>query len=319
MLLIRHQCSQSMKPSIVLLFGTGLIGSSITRGLQKRGKTYCQELSFDWSDYDQGKLDADTIFSRLVSMIDPNLTDSDSADAIAIVWSAGKAGFFASQEDIEHELDSYRIVLALLERVRQQFWRQNIAFHLLSSAGGLFENQSMVDETTAPLPKRFYGHLKYEQEKLLTQLDEAITKHIYRPTSVYGYSGLGQRMGLIPTLISNGIQNKTSTIFGSLSTLRDYVFNDDVGDHIAESIGSYNQSTGTIIQLLASGKPSAIFEIQHFVERVIRKKILLNFVTSPETDNATDIVVGSSGLPASWQPIDVKTGVQRVRDLMMAG
>jgi nucleoside-diphosphate-sugar epimerase len=319
MILIRHQRPQSKKRSVILLFGTGLIGTSIVKGLHKDGEAVCRELPFNWADGQQQARDAEEVFAGVISAVDAGNGDAGSPLSIALVWSAGKAGFFASQEETDRELESYRLVLSLLEKIRVQFPESNIECHLLSSAGGLFEDQSLVDAATQPAPKRLYGHLKHEQEKLLTNLGGDFVRLIYRPTSVYGYSGPGKRMGLIPTLILNGIQNKTSTIFGGLSTLRDYVFNDDIGDYVAGNIGSVDPSSETSIRLLGSGKPSSIFEIQHFVERVIRKKIYLNFISSPETDNATDIIISSAGLPLSWRPIDVKTGVQHVKDLMMAG
>ena len=318
MILVQHHCSQSTKRSVVLLFGTGLIGSSILKGLRQSGETTCHECPFSWNEANQRTRDAEGIYSRLIGTVESDGNCGGAPNSIALVWSAGKAGFFASQEDIDRELESYHVVLSLLEKLSLRFPTIKVECHLLSSAGGLFEDQGLVDISTQPSPKRLYGHLKYEQENLLAKLDSDIAKYIYRPTSVYGYSGPGKRMGLIPTLISNGIQNQTSTIVGSLNTLRDYVFNDDIGNHIAAQICSEERMTETDIRLLASGKPSSIFEIQHFVERVIRKKVLLNFLASPETDNATDIVVGSDVLTENWNPIDVSTGVRCVKDLFMA-
>jgi nucleoside-diphosphate-sugar epimerase len=166
---------------------------------------------------------------------------------------------------------------------------------------------------------RHYGELKYEQENCLQNQEKCIVKVIYRPTSVYGYVGPGQRMGLIPTLISNGIQNRPSTIYGDSSTLRDYVFNENIGAYIVKNLFNASSKRKINVHLLASGKPSSIFEIQNFVEQVIGKKIYLNFHSTAETENTRDITVNSSALPADWSPTDIKIGIRYVKDMLISG
>ena len=61
-------------------------------------------------------------------------------------------------------------------------------------------------------------------------------KHVYRVSSVYGIIDTRYRMGLIPTLLRDGLRRQVSTIAGSPSTLRDFVWLEDVGRYIALDI-----------------------------------------------------------------------------------
>lgn len=318
MILIRNQAPSTTKSRIVLLFGNGLIGSSIVRHFLYQDDVVMQKVSFDWTNTRQGEQDAKSIFEIVKRQLSQLSEDKNIQTNIAFVWSAGKAGFSATKESTDIELASFRIVLALAEKIYQQFPDNSYSFHLLSSAGGLFENQGMVDNTTVSSPNRPYGQLKYDQEELVLAVDQNVVKYIYRPTSVYGFSSLGQRMGLIPTLIANGYKNQTSTIFGSLSTLRDYVFNEDIGRHITKNLFPAAHNSEVNIQFLATGKPSSIYEIKYSVEYIIRKKIYLKFVTNPETDNSVDITVNSSILPTNWSTTDIRTGIRYVREMIVA-
>lgn len=319
MIVFQQQPRPSEGPKIVVLFGTGLIGSSVCNSI-KRQTGYCSTyFPFDWNCPDQSRRDAAGIFQHLSSILASYSQGNLAASKIAFVWCAGKAGFTATKKNMDDELISYQIVLDLVRKIRENFPGSKIIFHLLSSAGGLFEGQRLIHVKTSPQPKRFYGHLKHVQEQRLTELDGEVAKNVYRPTSVYGFIGSGQRMGLIPTLIANGIRNKVSTIFGGLSTLRDYVLNEDVGDYIGKKLFHGCAAGHPAFYLLGSGKPSSIYEIRHFVDQVIGRKIYLEFRATAESDNQMDITINPSALPVDWSPTNVKCGIRLVKEGIIAG
>ena len=299
---------------ILLIFGIGLIGQSIIRGLKRHSDERHQEqLPFNWLDSVQASLDVEVIQSRLKA----SLVGVTSRPHISVVWSAGKAGFSAKQQEIKDELDSFETVLQILDWLNEQISDVRLAFHLLSSAGGLFEGQRYVTGASVPAPKRLYGELKLRQEMLLQELTDSMDVQIYRPTSVYGYGGIGKRMGLIPTLISNGLLNKTSTIFGNLSTLRDYVLSEDIGDYIARNTLNTNENRTSCIHLLATGKPSSIFEVRACVEYAVRRRLALKFTTLSELENSVDIAVRRPQVDLRWNPTDLHSGVSRIKSQMI--
>ncbi len=319
MIVFQKQTQPDKEIQLVVLFGAGLIGSSVCNKINKLGEYSSTLLPFSWNNSAQSRQDANKISLYLSSILASYSTDILSSGKIAFIWTAGKAGFTASETDWHDELANFNTVLSIVKHIAEQFPEPLLLFHLLSSAGGLFEGQRLVHNSTPPKPQRYYGQLKYDQEKALEQLSRRITKTIYRPTSVYGFTGASQRMGLISTLISNGIKNKVSTIFGSLSTLRDYVLNDDIATHIRNNLFIKHTNEDVFFHLLASGKPSSIYEIRCFVEQVLGKKIYLQFHSTPETDNSTDITVNASALPPAWTPISVKNGIRCVHEKILSG
>jgi|MTBAKMStandDraft_1061839.scaffolds.fasta_scaffold03458_5 UDP-glucose 4-epimerase len=318
MIIFQRKDRRGKEFKIILLFGTGLIGTSIYNSINRQAVYSSSYFPFNWNCPEQGKKDAAGIFQYLTSDFLVSCSHYASSQ-IAFVWCAGKAGFTATKKIMNDELISYGTVLDLVRRIKESFSGSKIFIHLLSSSGGLFEGQRLINDESVPQPKRFYGHLKYVQEQRLMELNDEIAKKVYRLTSVYGFVGPGQRMGLIPTLIANGMRNKVSTIFGSSSTLRDYVLNEDVGFYIKKKLFHDCGSGNTAIYLLGSGKPSSILEIRHFVEEVIGRKIYLEFRKTSQTENTLDITLNSSALPVDWSPTDIISGIRLVKEGIISG
>ena len=225
---------------------------------------------------------------------------------IDFVWSAGKGGFGMDQRDTLPEMDSFSEVVKMAVAVLQENPSCLVRFHMLSSAGGLFEGQRNVNTATLPVPKRPYAAMKLNQEQILGSCNNMI-QFIYRPTSVYGFAGLNRRLGLIPTLLWNGSRNKVSSIFGSPDTLRDYVWADDVGSFIANKILSKESESETLI--LASGKPSALFEIFRLIEKVLNKKLFCHYIK--DGGNTEHNTFNTATYPAGWKPISIETGIRK--------
>jgi UDP-glucose 4-epimerase len=210
------------------------------------------------------------------------------------------------ERDTLPELDSFSEVVEMAVAVVRENPACLIRFHMLSSAGGLFEGQRNVNNASPPAPGRPYGFLKLAQEKILGDCDGLI-QFIYRPTSVYGFAGLNRRMGLIPTLLWNGSKNKVSTIYGAPETLRDYAWADDVGAFVAKIIDSTATGSGRFI--LASGKPSALFEIFNHIEKMLNKRLFCHYIKSG--GNAEHNTFSMKTHPVGWNPLDLETGIRK--------
>jgi UDP-glucose 4-epimerase len=183
-----------------------------------------------------------------------------------------------------------------------------MGFHMLSSAGGLFEGQRFVDGASQPQPRRAYGQAKLEQEELLERLRCDMCAHVYRPSSIYGFSGEGGRSGLVNTLIVNAKRHSVSRIFGGLDTVRDYVLAADIGEFVAKRILQPEIDSQTF--LLASGKPASVSEIVRIASKVIGTPLYLKLDLQPS--NASHITFRPSALPEDWRPTDLETGIRLV-------
>jgi UDP-glucose 4-epimerase len=311
MILLLDKKSRSRVRHVVAIFGVGLIGNAVVCALRENSKFDSELKQFRWAGLKQLREDALLIEKR----IDKFLLKDRSADLnnqIAVLWSAGRAGFLADDQEVDAEFGAFRTVVELANRLGHKCHKTRLSFHLVSSIGGLFEGLKNIAHSQPGNPTRPYGQLKLAQEEFLKRSFPESAINIYRPTSVYGYSGPGCRMGLIPTLIRNGMSNRVSRIVGSVSTLRDYVFSGDVGNFIANRLLETPAENGPNLYFLASGKPSNIYEVQQLVEEKLRRRIFISFDSDPVHDNSSDITVSRAALPTSWAPTDLRTGINVV-------
>jgi len=304
--LILHPKNKSAQIPTVLIFGVGLIGSAIRSALIQK-KLYIEEyVPFSWTNIENQKLSAKVIETKSFESFIINNTDN-----IIAIWSAGKAGFQSSQKEISLEILAFSTVLQIIDNLSNRFPVPKLGFYLISSAGGLFEGQRYIQPDSPLTIKRPYGNLKKIQEEMLYNFNKINEKRIFRLSSVYGNISNKMRMGLIPVLIYNGIMQKVTRIVGHSSTLRDFIWSNDVGKYIANMIMSNRPSSNvasTII--LSSGKPSSIYEIQQIIEEIIGRKIYISLSLTPT--NAEDITYSHSTLPNNWLSSDMKFSIKKI-------
>lgn len=299
---------------IVVMFGLGLIGHAIMASVSRSTDPSARRMSFAWGRR-ATRLDQMTDIRAEVENLIENY--SGTGVAVDVVWSAGKAGFAATRHHLDLESAAFEDVLSLSRQLSAFSTIRPLRFHLVSSAGGLFEKQRNVEPTTSPKPLQPYGEAKLEQERQAQECTEKLNCSIYRPSSVYGYRR-GGRSGLVGTLIQNAIANRTSNIFGGLSVQRDYILAGDVGRFVAQRILSIEGAAGVF--LLASGKPTTTWEIVRLIERTLRRRLSVRFQAIHE--NTADNTFLPSCRPTGWTttPLDVgvkKTLVSIKEDLLL--
>ncbi len=271
----------------VLLFGAGLVGSAVAAELTRLRRQRPVVHPFSWTEPEAGAAEIGRLKLR--------------ADRFDVVWSAGSGAFGAPAEVFEGELRAFRAVTGLALRLGGL-----PAFHLVSSAGGLFEGQRHVDAASRPKPLRPYGAAKLQQEETLLELP-GLAARIYRPASLYGVPRPGVRAGLIATLLENARLNRVTTISGNAGTLRDYVLVDDAGRFIARQVhegGALGEA------LLASARPSSIAEVLTATAAQIGRQPYVRYTT--QRSNALDMSYRASALPPGWSPTDLRTGIAYV-------
>ena len=316
-MILFHNDPQADQPKrIIMVFGVGLIGTPLCEMIVKTGGYRAYLVPYKWDFPEDAEGDREHLHARLRQIIEE--AANPGGTVISVVWSAGKSGFGAGPQETANELISYKGVLGIVQRVLKEFPFITCLFHLVSSAGGLFEGARIVSSGTHPKPMRHYGNLKLTQEQILKQCESIPFKHIYRPTSVYGYYGEGKRMGLISALVLGGIQNRVSTIYGTMNTLRDYVFSRDIAVYIARKLFARQDQDGPIIHHLATGKPSSVFEIQQIIERSLGKKLLLQFQSDDDIKNISDVSIHPDLLPDDWVSVDIRTGIGYLTERMIA-
>ena len=329
MLILHNSGKDKKNPGLCIaaIFGVGLIGTYLIRNLYQEGYQKAQFQPFCWQLQQNRKNQKTDILHYIQNLVGvdhdyrkglyslPNRATVNPApmSRIDFVWSAGKGGFTMEERDTRAELDAFSEVVEMAITVLKTNPSSTVRFHMISSAGGLYEGQRNVGTASRPAPKRPYGVLKLAQEKILHN-DCGLIRFIYRPTSVYGFAGQNRRMGLIPTLLWNGAKNKVSTIFGAPETLRDYVWADDLGAFIAGMVASKISSPGRFI--LASGKPSTLFEIFIRIEKVLNKKLFCHYTKSG--GNVDHCTFAPGTLPTAWNPLNLETGIRKTHNFMFS-
>lgn len=310
MIQLSFERTAKLKPQIVLVFGSGLIGSSIIAALQRMG--HClDKLDIDWSWPRPTNMETQAV-ERAVQQ---RLNNRPSSH-LTIVWAAGKSGFGSSEEDMSLEDKAFCSVRKLARKLAKYSDGATSSFIHISSAGGLFEGQIGCDRGTLPRPIRAYGHGKLKQEVALAGEADLGLRLIVRPSSVYGYVP-GGRVGLISALIAAGLQNQLVSIFGALTTQRDYIFAPDIGRFIAQRVFSESpKSTDLETLLLASGRPASVFEIINTVEDVVQVPLYLKINANP--DNALDNTFRPSALPPGFLPTPLRQAIEQTKSAMEA-
>lgn len=305
MILLTDPADWPRAPCTIAVFGAGLLGSAIVNAVTSTAFLHAERIPLSWIDAALQERQLQELEAR----ISETLRELPAAP-FKVLWSAGRAGFAATEEETAVELESFRAVLGMTERLARRFPGVRMAFYLLSSAGGLFEGQRHVDQASKPEPRRPYGLLKQRQEQLLAASGAAVTKRIYRPTSVYGYLRPGQRIGLISTLILNGLRHQVSHITAWMSTLRDFVFVEDIARFIGRVLLEDDAEGEESAAVLAHGKPFSIYEIEKMVENVLGRKIYVSY--SLEPSNQEDITFSHAVLPPGWNSSDLSSNISRI-------
>jgi len=283
-------------PQSVLIFGLGLIGGAVNRALQQWCQGNVREFAYDWQDEAERHLQRSAIQAAL-----------PQSGRLTIAWTGGQSGFASSPEEMGRES---QIVTELIDMARALSDQGRcVDFHLLSSAGGLFEGQTHCGRDSIPMPLRAYGEGKRQQEASLKRASGLNRRLIYRPSSVYGISR-SQRIGLVTALIGNAALGRTTRIFGNMNTLRDYVFADDIGQYMARMILSGGRSEEVETLLLANGRSASVSEVISHIRERMGRPLLLQF--DPHPTNVRNMSFLPSALPADWRPTSLGSGIARI-------
>jgi nucleoside-diphosphate-sugar epimerase len=294
-------------PLTAALFGLGVIGFGVLEALRGRGDGAAQLLPFDWNDA--------ALRGQQLQEVEAALDDRHRrGKRVDVLWSAGRAGFLSQDAQVELELRIFRQVLDMAERLAR---RGRTRFHLISSAGGLFEGQRHVEPHSLPAPPRPYGRMKLVQEQLLEQSVAELEKRVYRVSSAYGLIRDRFRPGLVSRLVLDGIRRKVTQITARMTTLRDFVFVPDVARYVAGQLLD-DAGAATAPLFLVHSRPCSLLEVQRTVEEVMGRKLHVAYSMDP--DNSADITFSPAVLPPAWQPSDLRSNIGIIyRDALCSG
>jgi len=275
--------------TICIVIGLGLVGQAVAASISLSAQEVrlLDDISLNWNQ-------SHSILNVIKTVAEPDECQ------LELVWCAGKSGFSASDYELEIE---YKVFEEVIESLSKTY--NKLAVSLVSSAGGLYEGSggasSLSDELS---PIRPYGHWKLKQERILEQHVEV--SRIYRVSSVYGVSSSRSRYGILNALIESTYTERPALIYASASTLRDYVSNQDIGEHIVAQLGTIQRR----VEILASGRSTSIDILANLIKRISRRNLKISYRGNAENDK--DIVFQRKSLSGEFRSCSLEEGVLRL-------
>ncbi len=295
-----------------LIFGVGLIGQAIAKELELQDDFLSSYKGFSWTDPLKQSSDFNTLKADILNtymQAQKNSLNFNRA-RITFIWSAGPCGFQSKDADLALELVNFKRVVNFSNKLVELLDHLYIDFHLVSSSGAIFEGQRSVTVFNEPKPRRPYAFLKLEQEQYLLDANIKLGKCIYRPSSVYGNYNPLNRISLIPIMIYNGMRNYTTSIFGSMDTIRDYVYVEDVSRFIVRESLFKSFSNKIRTYVLASARPATIMNIKQIVESTVGRKIYLTYHPVPSELAHNSFM--PSALPLNFSITSLETCIRKI-------
>ena len=258
-------------PDLALVIGQGgLIGRSVRIELQYSLDVFGNQRRINWGSQGSAILDIENLVIDFFREVGDKHW--------IIFWCAGKGSFNSTPIQMSNELELFT---RLLDKVASQESR-NGRIVFISSAGGIYGSmwQGLIDESTPTAPNSDYGISKFHQEESLRIFSTRthIKSVICRLSTVYGSrQDIHKSQGLITHLCLASMLRRPANIFVSLSTSRNYLFNQDAGRWIIEAglqSDAFFAGQEFSIHRIAAPQSHSIAEIINLVEMVYKRKIM---------------------------------------------
>ncbi|WP_018687239.1 NAD-dependent epimerase/dehydratase family protein [Ahrensia kielensis] len=219
-----------------------------------------------------------------------------------------------SNADIQFDIQTNLIgTIQLLELMNELGIKR---FVFLSSGGTVYGDPiyTPIDETHPTQPKSSYGIVKLTIENychLYKQL-HGLKATVLRLSNPYGPGqSLNGIQGVIPIFSSKAAQDQEIEIWGDGSTIRDYIYIDDVVNAI---ISALNYDGDEIVFNIGSGTGTSLTEIINTLERILNKNIKIKYLPSRTLDASINVLnIKKSKNELKWEPKQsIETGLPSV-------
>jgi UDP-glucose 4-epimerase len=241
----------------------------------------------------------------------------------AIIWAAGAITTGSTDEQATTEVEFFA---TFLRAVRDSRLGNQGTFFLCSSAGGVHAGSAKppFDESTPAMAISAYGRARLAQEAVARELLRDRTRLVIgRISNVYGPGQkLDKLQGLISRLAISSITRQPLSLFVPLSTVRDYVYVDDVAGAVhgwvAESLTS--SADAQDVRIIASGQGTSIGQLLRIAQGVGHRRVPVAMASHPSSaGQAADLRFAPSVNPlnphptATSMPIGMKATFDDIR------
>lgn len=237
-----------------------------------------------------------------------------------IYWCAGSGVTSTSASAVAKERELFELFLADLASRDETRVRNTVVF-LASSVGGAYagSHSPPYSEFSPPVAASPYGLAKLGMEAALAETASVsgLRGLIGRITNLYGPGQkLGKQQGLISVICQTYASRVPATVYVSLDTLRNYIYEEDCARVIVAGVQRLHRlPQGQIItKIIGASGAVSIGELIGTISRVARKRPLVAFAAADARGQAPDLRVRS----VVWPDLDalvetaLPTGIARV-------
>lgn len=281
----------SEKSNILFIGGAGFIGANLLKDFVKKDRynLFVLEPPFANISKLQPIEKEITIFKGALADYDllQSLLENHSIDIVIHLVSTLVPG--SSYEDYKREFEN--IIFPTI-RLMGLCAEKEIKFVYFSSGGTVYGNNSheKFTETDIREPISYYGLSKQiiEDSILFEHRRGNLRYLIVRPSNPYGPGqSLNGVQGLIAVAMGRILANEPIIIWGDGSTIRDYIFIDDLVKYTFELIEK--EIENEIINI-GSGTGYSIKDILSHIENIVKENIIIKYESSRSVDVSSVIL-----------------------------
>lgn len=289
---------------ILFIGGAGFIGSTLIRGILqnlKNIKIFVMEPGFANVSRLDG-LDV-TLFRGELSDFDnlESFIRSQNVDTIVHLVSTLVPG--SGYEDYKREIQSIAFPTMRLTQLCSEL---NIKFVYFSSGGTVYGNRVVpipFKETDERNPISYYGltKLMLENNILFEHRTLGLKYLIIRPSNPYGHGqALNGKQGIIAVALGKILSGQTIEIWGDGSSVRDYIYIDDLGKIFSQLIE--NEVENTTVNI-GSGVGYSVNQIIDVLKKIVQEPVEVEYKPARSADVSTMIL--STELLRSYVDLDL--------------
>jgi UDP-glucose 4-epimerase len=260
---------------------SGLLGRALTAELGSRREWDVVEIGhLPWGD--------DARFPDAVGRAVDTLLAAAAGGEWAVFWAAGAAVTNSTEKQLQHELDQFQLVIAVLgRRAEDRGSGGRGRFFYASSAGGVYGGSSTppFNENTVPRPLSPYGRYKLKAESASVTLSASGIRVLNgRISNLYGPGQRLEKMqGLISQLARAQYSPTPASVYVPLETVRDYIYVPDCAALICDAVERLGrEETGTThVKIIASGVGTSIASLLGYFRTIAKGHPHVMLAASP--------------------------------------
>jgi UDP-glucose 4-epimerase len=297
-----------MRDAVVVIGAGGFIGSHLVTALQKRGEKVIALTRRPLAETVQG------LENRVISSLDvTELTRLVSHSRCVVHLASTSTPGSTASHPLQELSGNLTLTLSLLEAMQHY---SEIPLIYLSSGGSLYDGAQAVpvDESGAIHPRSYHGAGKAAAEYFIAAwcAQYKANATLIRPSNVYGPGQTArQGFGIIPTAFDKIRKDEVLHVWGDGSTIRDYLFIDDLVA-LCMNIIEQPRSSGVQVINASLGVGASLNELFSLMESVSHRPLKLTYDSSRAVDAPLTVLDHSlAHRMYGWRPnINLAEGLQ---------